>query len=457
MICKFIPFLATIVYTDKYFFVYLRVMNLITRLTTLLLAFTLVACGGSTTENGGNNAIEETVKEPVFLYGIDIEGYTIENDTVRMGETVGGILGRRGVSAVMVDRLDKASKEVFPLRKIRADNAYTTFTRHTTDSLGQHTKLDYIVYHKNAIDYVVFGFVGDSVSVSLGSRPVELVRKRCEASITSSLWGTIMEQNLPYALAAEFEDIYQWTVDFFGIQAGDSFKVVYDEKIVDGESVGIGRIWGAEFDHGGKQYFAIPYAQEEGKLRYWESNGESLRKQFLKAPLKYTRISSKFSKSRFHPVHKVYRPHHGVDYAAPIGTPVHSVADGTVIFAGWDRGGGGNTLKIKHAGNLETGYLHLKSFAKGIKVGTRVSQGQLIGYVGSTGSSTGPHLDYRIKKNGTPIDPLKMPQEPAEPISAEHKAEFEAIRDRVVAELEGREVVGGVITEEDIFPAQNKQ
>lgn len=457
MICKFIPFLATIVYTDKYFFVYLRVMNLITRLTTLLLAFTLVACGGSTTENGGNNAIEETVKDPVFLYGIDIEGYTIENDTVRMGETVGGILGRRGVSAVMVDRLDKASKEVFPLRKIRADNAYTTFTRHTTDSLGQHTKLDYIVYHKNAIDYVVFGFVGDSVSVSLGSRPVELVRKRCEASITSSLWGTIMEQNLPYALAAEFEDIYQWTVDFFGIQAGDSFKVVYDEKIVDGESVGIGRIWGAEFDHGGKQYFAIPYAQEEGKLRYWESNGESLRKQFLKAPLKYTRISSKFSKSRFHPVHKVYRPHHGVDYAAPVGTPVHSVADGTVIFAGWDRGGGGNTLKIKHAGNLETGYLHLKSFAKGIKVGTRVSQGQLIGYVGSTGSSTGPHLDYRIKKNGTPIDPLKMPQEPAEPISAEHKAEFEAIRDRVVAELEGREVVGGVITEEDIFPAQNKQ
>lgn len=457
MICKFIPFLSTIVYTDKYFFVYLRVMNLITRLTTLLLAFTLVACGGSTTENGGNNAIEETVKEPVFLYGIDIEGYTIENDTVRMGETVGGILGRRGVSVVMVDRLDKASKEVFPLRKIRADNAYTTFTRHTTDSLGQHTKLDYIVYHKNAIDYVVFGFVGDSVSVSLGSRPVELVRKRCEASITSSLWGTIMEQNLPYALAAEFEDIYQWTVDFFGIQAGDSFKVVYDEKIVDGESVGIGRIWGAEFDHGGKQYFAIPYAQEEGKLRYWESNGESLRKQFLKAPLKYTRISSKFSKSRFHPVHKVYRPHHGVDYAAPAGTPVHSVADGTVIFAGWDRGGGGNTLKIKHAGNLETGYLHLKSFAKGIKVGTRVSQGQLIGYVGSTGSSTGPHLDYRIKKNGTPIDPLKMPQEPAEPISAEHKAEFEAIRDRVVAELEGREVVGGVITEEDIFPTQNKQ
>lgn len=434
----------------------LRVMNFIIRLTALLLTLSVVACGGGSTETG-ENSIEEVAKEPVLLYGIDIEGYTIEHDTVRMGETVGGILGRRGISAVMVDRLDKSSKEVFPLRKIRADNAYTTFTRHSVDSLGEHDELDYIVYHKNAIDYVVFGFVGDSVSVSLGSRPVELVRKRCEASITSSLWGTIMEKDLPYALAAEFEDIYQWTVDFFGIQAGDSFKVVYDEKIVDGESVGIGRIWGAEFDHGGKQYFAIPYAQEAGKLRYWEANGESLRKQFLKAPLKYTRISSKFSKSRLHPVHKVYRPHHGVDYAAPAGTPVHSVADGTVIFAGWDRGGGGNTLKIKHAGNLETGYLHLKSFAKGIKVGSRVSQGQLIGYVGSTGASTGPHLDYRIKKNGTPIDPLKMPQEPAEPIAEAHKAKFEAIRDRVVAELEGRDVEGGIITEADIFPSAKSE
>ena len=400
--------------------------------------------------------MNEEVVEPTLLYGINIDGYEILNDTVRMGETVGGILGRRGVSAVTVDRLDKVSKDVFPLRKIRADNAYTTFTRSYTDSLGEHTTLDYIVYHKNAIDYVVFGFVGDSVSVSLGSRPVDIVRKRCDASITSSLWGTIMEQDLPYALAAEFEDIYQWTVDFFGIQAGDSFKVIYDEKIVDGQSVGIGRIWGAEFVHGGKQYYAIPYAQD-GKLRYWEANGESLRKQFLKAPLKYTRISSKFSKARLHPVYKIYRPHHGIDYAAPAGTPVHAVADGTVTFRGWDKGGGGNTLKIKHAGNMETGYLHLKSFAKGIAVGTRVSQGQLIGYVGSTGASTGPHLDFRIKKNGTPIDPLKMPQEPAEPIASAHKAAFEALRDRVIAELEGKDVEGGIITEQDIFPTTKSE
>lgn len=422
-------------------------------LVALVVAVLATACWGGREEA---TPAEEVAKEPVMLYGIDIEGYTIEEDTVRLGETLGGILGRRGISAVMVDRLDKAAKEVFPLRQIRADNAYTTFTRHFSDSLGDHSSLDYMVYHRNAIDYVVFRFMEDSVAVSLGARPVRIERRRESATIESSLWGAIMEQDLPYSLAAEFEDIYQWTVDFFGIQQGDSFKVIYDEKFVDSTSVGIGRIWGAEFSHGGKTYYAIPYAQEEGKLRYWEANGESLRKQLLKAPLKYSRISSKFTYRRLHPVHRVYRPHTGVDYAAPSGTPVHSVADGTVIFRGWG-GGGGNTIKIKHAGGLQTGYLHLKSFAKGIAVGSRVSQGQLIGYVGSTGTSTGPHLDYRVWKNGTPIDPLKIPQEPAEPIVEAHRERFEAIRDRVLAELQGTSTEEEWITEEDLFPTKSEQ
>lgn len=432
-------------------------MKILKYISALLLTLMVVGCGGGSTETKSTDTVNVEVKEPEYLYGINIDGYIIENDTVRSGETVGGILGRRGISAVTVDRLDKESTEIFPLKKIRADKAYTTFTRNYTDSLGEHSVLDYVVYHKDAIEYVVFGFVGDSISVTLGARPMEIVRKRCEADITSSLWGSIMEQNLPYALASEFENIYQWTVDFFGIQPGDSFKVVYDEKVVEGTSVGIGRIWGAEFTHNGKQYYAIPFTQD-GKLQYWEANGESLRKQFLKAPLKYTRISSKFTNARLHPVYKVYRPHHGVDYAAPAGTEVHSVADGTVTFKGWDKGGGGNTLKIKHAGGMETAYLHLKSFAKGISVGTRVSQGQLIGYVGSTGTSTGPHLDFRIKKNGTPIDPLKMVQEPAEPISSANKAAFEAIRDRVIAELDGsEEIAGGAITEQDIIPAAKSE
>ena len=192
-----------------------------------------------------------------------------------------------------------------------------------------------------------------------------------------------MEQELPYALAAEMEDIYQWTIDFFGIQAGDNFTVIYDEKLVDTTFVGIGRVWGMKFNHAGKDIYAIPFKQGD-KIQYWEADGASLRKMMLKAPLKFTRISSKFSYRRLHPVHRVYRPHTGVDYAAPSGTHVHAVADGVVTFKGWN-GGGGNTIKIKHAGGYVTGYMHLRGYAKGISVGTRVSQGQLIGYVGSTG------------------------------------------------------------------------
>ncbi len=169
------------------------------------------------------------------------------------------------------------------------------------------------------------------------------------------------------------EDIYQWTIDFFGLQKGDSFTVVYDEKLIDSTLVGIGRIWGAKFTHADKEIYAIPFKQND-KIQYWEYGGASLRKQLLKAPLKFTRISSRFSNARLHPIYRVYRPHHGVDYAAPKGTPVHAVADGVVIFKGWG-GGGGNTLKIKHAGNLVTGYLHLSGYAKGIANGSRVSQG----------------------------------------------------------------------------------
>ena len=383
-----------------------------------------------------------------IIFGINADNYTVERKEVASGESWGKILGAYGIGTKKILRLDQLTKDICPLRTIRAGAHYTTFTRQDSTSVA----LDHLVYEKNIVDYVVFSFVGDSVAVREGQREVEIRRKKSTAVISSSLWGAIMEADLPYSLASEMEDIYQWTVDFFAIQPGDSFTVIYDEKFVDGESVGIGRIWGAEFTHGEKQFYAIPYAQEEGKLRYWEANGESLRKQLLKAPLKYTRISSKFSRSRLHPVHRVYRPHLGIDYAAPSGTPVHSVADGTVIFCGWG-GGGGNTIKIKHAGGLETGYLHLQKFASGIKVGTYVTQGQTIGYVGSTGTSTGPHLDYRIWKNGTPVNPLKMPQEPAEPIKAEYQARFEVVRDRVIAELEHRSCDSlPPIGEEDIYP-----
>lgn len=392
-----------------------------------------------------NSSAEEQVTESqhTILYGIIADNYRTESGTIGKGETLGKILGRYGISATTVDKLDKVAKDIFPLRQIRADKPYTVFL--TTDSIAG-SKLDYFVYEKDLIEYVVFGFKNDSITITEGQKDVTIRRQRRSSVIESSLWGAIMRDSLPFALAAEMEDIYQWTVDFFGIQKGDNFTVIYDEKLIDTTHVGIGRIWGAKFTHAGKDVYAIPFKQGE-KIQYWEYDGASLRKQLLKAPLKFTRISSRFSRARLHPVHRVYRPHLGVDYAAPSGTPVAAVADGVVTFRGWDRGGGGNTLKIKHAGNLVTGYLHLSRFAKGIAVGKRVSQGEIIGYVGSTGTSTGPHLDYRIWKNGTNIDPLKVPQEPAEPISAQNKAQFEQVRDRIIAELNGTATPEMIITD----------
>ncbi len=403
-----------------------------------LLLFSTAACRSERHTKG-----EEQAEEPqhTILYGIIADNYRTESGTIAQGETLGKLLGRYGVTAATVDRLDKASKDIFPLRQIRADRPYTVFLAQDSTATG---RLDYFVYEKDLIEYVVFGFQGDSISITTGQKNVTIRRQMRSSVIESSLWGAIMRDSLPYALAAELEDIYQWTVDFFGIQEGDNFTVIYDEKLIDTTHVGIGRVWGAKFNHAGKEVYAIPFQQGD-KVQYWEYDGASLRKQLLKAPLKFTRISSRFSRSRLHPVHRVYRPHLGVDYAAPSGTPVYAVADGVVSFKGWN-GGGGNTLRIKHAGNLETGYLHLKSFAKGINKGSRVRQGDLIGYVGSTGTSTGPHLDYRIWKNGVNIDPLKVPQEPAEPIAEKNRVAFEAIRDRIVAELNGTATPDMIVT-----------
>ena len=369
--------------------------------------------------------------EPERLFGIEVTGYDIERKEVKRGESWSKILGEYGIGVQKILQLDRLTKDICPLRTIRAGNHYTTFVRQDSTALC----LDHLVYEKNLIDYVIFSFVGDSVAVSTGAREVEIHRKKSSATITSSLWGAIMEAKLPYSLAAEMEDIYQWTVDFFGIQEGDKFTVIYDEKFIDTISVGISRIWGAKFTHKDKDIYAIPFEQG-GKLQYWEEDGGSLRKQLLKAPLKFTRISSKFSHARLHPVLKKYRPHHGVDYAAPSGTPVRAVADGTITYKGYN-GAAGNMLKIKHPGNLQSGYLHLRGFAKGIRVGARVEQGQVIGYVGSTGRSTGPHLDFRIWKGGKAINPLTIPQRPSEPISKANKERFERVRERIIAELEG--------------------
>ena len=256
------------------------------------------ACGrnGSAEAETDAEAAQEESAPQNLLYGIDAEEYRTETGEVGSGETLGKILGSYGVPARTIDLLDRKSKDVFPLRSIRAGQKYTTFI-HEDSLYAPH--LDYLAYEISTTEYVVFGFHdNDSVSVRKDSKPYTLRRTKKSAVINSSLWGAIMEHDLPYALAAEMEDIYQWTVDFFGIQKGDSFTVIYDERFIDDTvSAGIGRVWGAKFTQSGKEYYAIPFRQG-GKIQYWEADGGSLRKQLLKAPLKYTRISSRFTYAR---------------------------------------------------------------------------------------------------------------------------------------------------------------
>ncbi len=383
--------------------------------------------------------------EPKRVYGIPCDGFEFEEGEVKNGETLSHILGRYGIGPATIDRIDRVSRPIYDMRGMRAGHKYTAFVR--SDSCS--SQLAYFVYEKNPTDYVVVSLLEDSVVVTEGRKEVELQRRKATAKIESSLWNCMMANDLPAALSCEMEDIFGWSVDFFGLQKGDEFTVIYDEEFIDTTRVGIGQIWGAVFRHGGKEYFAIPYEQD-GRISFWDENGNSLRKQLLKAPLKYSRISSRFSYGRMHPILKIRRPHLGVDYAAPSGTPVVAIADGVVVAKYYDRKGGGNYLKLKHANNLSSAYMHLRGYAKGIAVGSRVAQGQLIGYVGSTGLSTGPHLDFRLYKGGMAIDPLKAPSEPVEPVRQEEMSRFEVARDKVLVELQGDVPEGERLTLLDI-------
>jgi murein DD-endopeptidase MepM/ murein hydrolase activator NlpD len=228
-------------------------------------------------------------------------------------------------------------------------------------------------------------------------------------------------------------DVFAWQVDFFRIQKGDRFKVIYEEEQVDGEAVGIARIKGGYFEHFDKEYYAVHYDQGSG-VDYFDESGNSLRKTFLRAPLNFTRISSRYSGRRYHPVLKRFKAHLGTDYAAATGTPIRTVGDGVVLEATYHKGNG-NYVKVKHNSTYTTQYLHMSKIASDVRKGTRVSQGQTIGYVGSTGLATGPHLCFRFWKSGVQVDALKVEVPPSEPIHSKHERTFNYVRDKIIAQL----------------------
>ena len=353
-------------------------------------------------------------------YGIVTDSFKIDRDQVKNGENLGGIFTRLGVEQSIIGNLNKYTDGVFDIRKLRSGNTYTAMMSNDVEN-----KLKYFVYSVNDTSYVVFDF-RDSLHVHSHTKEVVRKLKSLTGVINSSLWTTMQQEGADPNLAVALANIYQWSIDFYAIQKGDSFKVIYEELSVDGKALSIGEIHSAVFNHSGKDYYAYRY--EQGNITdYFDEFGRNLRKEFLKAPLKFSRITSRFTNARMHPILRILRPHHGVDYAAPIGTPVHTIANGVVQKANY-AGGGGRMVAIKHNNGYSTTYMHLSGFGAGIHPGASVSQGQVIGYVGTSGLSTGPHLDFRVYKNNVAIDPLKVESPLALPINPKYKVKFDSLR-----------------------------
>lgn len=376
---------------------------------------------------GDKNRSEDSVpplaeimeKNIEYIYEIPADSFKVLKGVIGRNQMLGNILSSYGVTNRQIFDISKLPREVFNERKIKAGNKYALFLK--KDSIEN---VVFFVYEKDMVNYAVIHFE-DSIHVEQKAKTVIVETKEVSGEINSSLWESFLEMGANPFLAVELSEIYAWSIDFFGLQEGDKFKVIYDESFVDTNSVGVSTIYGTWFHHSGHEFWAIPFVQDSVRS-FFDEEGNSLRKAFLKAPLSFSRISSRFSHSRMHPILKIRRPHHGVDYAAPMGTPVHAIGDGQIFARAYQRGGG-NYVKIKHNSVYSTTYMHLGGFGKGIKVGTYVKQGDVIGYVGSTGLSTGAHLDFRFYKNGQAVDPLKVEAPPVEPIHDSLRIDYDLV------------------------------
>ena len=380
-----------------------------------------------------NVAEEPVVVDTVYKYGLPIEYFTVRHDTVAPRQTLAELLMGYGLTAAKVYALTAHCPDsVFDVRKVRAGQPCALLS--DMDSVATPR---YFVYEMSAKEYAVFDLTTDKVT--RGELPSEWRERACGDVVESSLWNAMVANDASPQLAVLLSHIFGWTIDFFGIQKGDEFRLVYEQEYVEERPIGNFRIRAASFCASDSLYYAIPFVQE-GEELYYNEKGNSLEGAFLKAPLDYYRISSRFTNSRYHPVLKRYRAHHGVDYAAPTGTPVYAIGSGKVIDKGYQANGGGNYVKIRHNSTYTTTYMHLSRFAKGLKVGDMVAQKEVIGYVGSTGLSTGPHLDFRVYENGKPINPLTIKSQPKKPVSQENRAEFQTVCDSLIRQLSAIQV-----------------
>ena len=366
---------------------------------------------------------DSTIAHTYDKFGIKIDSLQSREHSIKRNESLYLILDKYGFGPQEIYSITKQARDIVDLESLRPGQKYWTYA-----SSDNSKEVEKLVWQPTPIEYVVFNWQADSLEIYKAARPLTSKRAVASGTIDNSLYQTISSQDASPLLAYKLADIFAWQINFFGLRDGDSFNVAYHNQYIDDEYYGIGDIIAAEFTHRGETFQAYKF-QHGTTDGYFDEDGNSVQKALLKAPFKFSqRISSGFNRNRFHPILKKRVPHYGTDYAAPPGTPVLAVGDGRVTTAGYSRGEG-NHVKIKHNTIYETAYLHLSDFANGIHPGARVEQGEVIGYVGSSGLATGPHLHYSLYKNDRPVNSLSVELPSAESVPDSLMNEFVQVRD----------------------------
>jgi murein DD-endopeptidase MepM/ murein hydrolase activator NlpD len=392
----------------------------------ILILISVVACNEKAEEKA---VIAPNPVSSKFDFGFKLNDFNIVNDTVRSGDTFGAIIDKQNIGEMRAYDLVQKIKDSFDVRQIHRGKPYTLLR-----TLDKRHKLQAFIYQPDKLNYYIID-LRDSVTVTKKSKPLTIKRRTIAGKLDGSLSEALSKEKVEPELASKIAKIYAWSIDFFKLKKGDRFGVTFTERYInDTVYDGVDSLQAAFFEYKGKMIYAFPFANPgSGKLEYYDESGKPLKNFFLKAPLKFSRISSRFSANRFHPVQAIWKAHKGTDYAAPTGTPIMTTAAGVVETTGYTAGNG-NFVKVKHNGTYSTQYLHMSKIL--VRRGQRVTQGQVIGKVGSTGLATGPHVCYRFWKNGVQVDALRLKLPNAEPMSKQYKPQFTAMMSPLKRELD---------------------